>query len=225
MDASALDEVDLAVGRAWLDGAERARSATYGRADLRRTYDAAHAMARWAVGAALGAHPAEVRWGRHDCPGCGAAHGRPRPEGVSLEFSLSRTSTWAVVAVAHVPVGIDVEQHPVDALALAHCLHPLEHAEIRADPAEAGLRFSRVWTRTEAYLKGLGIGLARHPGSDYLGSDAAPHRRLGEWLICDVVAPPGSSAAVALVSDREVSDREPPGVGAVVDGRAGPASA
>lgn len=196
------DELDL--GATWLDDGERQQASSYVRAELRRAYVLAHAAARLVLGAVTGIAPAEVVWGRHACPGCGEPHGRPRAEGAPVEFSLSHTPGQVLVAVADVPVGVDVERHPDDPVALAKLLHPRETEEIDAaahgtlDGGRATVRFTRAWSRTEAYLKGIGIGLGRDPHLDYLGTDEAPGRRIGSWAVRDVVVPEGYGAAVAL---------------------------
>lgn len=200
------DELDL--GATWLDEAERQQASSYVRAELRRAYVLAHAAARLVLGAATGHAPADVVWGRHDCPGCGEPHGRPRAEGAAVEFSLSHTPGQVLVAVADVPVGVDVERHPDDPVALAGLLHPRETEEINAaahgtlDGGRATVRFTRAWSRTEAYLKGIGIGLGRDPHLDYLGTDEAPGRRISGWAVQDVLVPEGYGAAVALLADR-----------------------
>lgn len=196
---------ELEVGRTWLDAGEREQASSYVRAELRRAYEIAHAAARLVVGAASGADPQDVVWGRHACPGCGEPHGRPRAEGAGVEFSLSHTPGQVLVAVADVPVGVDVERHPDDPVALAKLLHPRETEEIEAaahgtlDGGRATVRFTRAWARTEAYLKGLGIGLGRDPHLDYLGTDQAAGRRLGDWSVRDVTVPEGYGAALALL--------------------------
>jgi 4'-phosphopantetheinyl transferase len=117
-----------------------------------------------------------------------------------LEFSLSHTPGQVLVAIADVPVGVDVERHADDPVSLSRLLHPRETAEIvgTSDPEEAALRFTRAWSRTEAYLKGIGIGLGRDPHLDYLGTDPAPGRTLEGWIVRDVVVPDGYGAALAL---------------------------
>ncbi|KRA30950.1 hypothetical protein ASD81_15735 [Nocardioides sp. Root614] len=206
VDTARVGEHELEIGRAWLDGAERKQASAYVRAELRRAYEIAHAAARLVVGTSMDIPPEKVVWGRHACPGCGEPHGRPRAEGTAIEFSLSHTPGQVLVAVADVPVGVDVESHPDDPTALAGVLHPRETAEIDAaargtlDGGRAAVRFTRAWSRTEAYLKGIGIGLGRDPHLDYLGTDAAPGRTVGEWSLWDVVVPEGYGAALALRS-------------------------
>lgn len=83
-----------------------------------------------------------------------------------MEFSLSHTPGQVLIAVADVPVGVDVERHPDDPVALAGLLHPRETDEISAaahgtlDGGRATVRFTRAWSRTEAYLKGIASGWA-----------------------------------------------------------------
>lgn len=197
------DELDL--GATWLDEAERRQASSYVRAELRRAYVLAHAAARLVLGAATGVAPADVVWGRHACPGCGERHGRPRAEGAPVEFSLSHTPGQVLIAVADGPVGVDVERHPDDPVALSGLLHPRETEEITAaahgtlDGGRATVRFTRAWSRTEAYLKGIGIGLGRDPHLDYLGTDEAPGRSIAGWAVHDVRVPEGYGAAVALL--------------------------
>ncbi|MCX6398574.1 MAG: 4'-phosphopantetheinyl transferase superfamily protein [Propionibacteriales bacterium] len=204
VDTDVIVEEELEIGRSWLDDAERKQASAYVRAELRRAYEIAHAAARLVVGAAISVPPEKVVWGRHACPGCGEPHGRPRAEGADVEFSLSHTPGQVLVAIADVPLGVDVERHPDDPVGLSGLLHPRETAEIEAaahgtlDGGRATVRFTRAWSRTEAYLKGLGIGLGRDPHLDYLGTDEAPGRTLDGWVLTDVVVPEGYGAALAV---------------------------
>lgn len=204
VDTDAVRDHELEIGYGWLDETERKQASAYVRAELRRAYEIGHATARLVIGAATGTPPEKVVWGRQPCPGCGEPHGRPMAVGTSIEFSLSHTPGQVLVAIADVPVGVDVERHPDDGTSLAGLLHPDETAEVQAaaqgklDGGRASVRFTRAWSRTEAYLKGIGIGLGRDPHLDYLGTDEAPARRLGEWWVRDVVVPEGYGAALAL---------------------------
>lgn len=203
LSTAAVTEAELDEGRAWLDGEERKQAASYVRAELRRPYEIAHAAARRLIGGVLGAAPEDLVFGRHDCPRCGEPHGRPRVEGADLEFSLTHTPGLVLVAVADRPVGIDAERcpEPGGLSGLAGVLHPDERAEVEAAPTpeEAALRFTRAWTRTEAYLKGLGIGLGREPQADYLGTGTEPIRIIQGWRVHDVAVPDGYAAAVAVL--------------------------
>jgi 4'-phosphopantetheinyl transferase len=202
LTTESVPERELDQARAWLDDAERTQAASYVRAELRRPYEIAHAAARRIVGAATGVAPQAVRWGRHPCPRCGEPHGRPRIEGADLEYSLTHTPGLVLVALADAPVGIDAEQcpEPGGLAGLLGVLHPDEAAEVAAaeTPAEAAQRFTRAWTRTEAYLKGLGVGLGRDPQVDYLGSGDEPERVIDGWHVQDVTVLDGYAAAVAL---------------------------
>lgn len=187
---------DLTVARRWLDADEQQRSSRFVRDDLRRDYEVAHAALRLVVATVLGQHPAQVSWSRGLCPGCGELHGRPTTVGV--EFSLSHTAGLALVAVAQRPVGVDVERVGPLLDDVVEALHPREVAEIRAAPgSEQAVWFTRAWTRSEAYLKGLGIGLGRSPGLDHVGADERPVRWVDGWIVRDVAVPDGWTASVA----------------------------
>ncbi|GAB2970488.1 4'-phosphopantetheinyl transferase family protein [Nocardioides montaniterrae] len=195
-------EAELDAAREWLDAEERTQAGSYVRAELRRPYEIAHAATRRIIATALRTEPGEIRFGRHDCPRCGEPHGRPRIEGSDLEFSLSHTPGLVLVALADRPVGIDTERCPdPDGLAgLVGVLHPDEAEEVSAAPddAQAAQRFTRAWTRTEAYLKGLGIGLGREPQADYLGTGTDPQRFIDGWQVRDIEVPEGYAAAYAV---------------------------
>ncbi|WP_181407592.1 4'-phosphopantetheinyl transferase family protein [Nocardioides sambongensis] len=201
LDTATVPSAELDEARAWFDAEEQEQASAYVRAELRHAYEVAHAAARRVLGAVTGQDPEAVTWGRHDCPGCGEPHGRPRVEGADVEFSLAHTPGLVLVAVADHPVGVDVERHPdpAELTGLLGVLHPDEVSEVEqaSDPADAVRRFTRAWTRTEAYLKGVGIGLGRDPQTDYLGTAAIPEREIDGWLVRDVRAPEGFGAAVA----------------------------
>ena len=189
-----------------LDDAERTRAGSFVRDVDRERYVAAHLMLRQLLGRHLDTPPARVRFGRETCPCCGGPHGRPalagEHTGCGLEFSLSHAGPLVLVALAVQPVGADIEAIPEPGVLaeLASVLHPAEREEL--EELEAGgpdgggpEGFARLWTRKEAYLKGLGTGLGRAPNLDYVGT-----RQPGPegWALADVPAPTGFAAAVAL---------------------------
>ncbi|AUH44681.1 hypothetical protein CXR04_03130 [Streptomyces sp. CMB-StM0423] len=194
-DAGPGAEPDLSA----LDDAERRRHASFLRRADRIRYGVAHAELRRLLGELTGTAPAALRFGRRACPRCGGPHGRPvleRPAG-GPEFSLSHGGALVLVAVAPGPVGVDVE--PVKAAppepSVVERLHPAERAVVRTAPeALRSAAFTRLWTRKEAYLKGLGVGLGRALDADDV-STAVPG-----WHLVDLAPGNGHAGALAVVS-------------------------
>jgi 4'-phosphopantetheinyl transferase len=184
-----------------LDETERSRAGTCRREAGRLLYSSAHIALRRLLGAYLGTAPAAIRFGREECPRCGRGHGRPVVEvpDSPLQFSLSHSTGIALIGVSGLPIGVDVERIPTDETARVcfAALHPGERSELGADPAAVDpVAFGRLWTRKEAYLKGIGTGLARDLAADYLGADTA--RRPDGWTVLDVPCGPRHAAAAAL---------------------------
>ncbi|MER5830735.1 4'-phosphopantetheinyl transferase superfamily protein [Streptomyces sp. NPDC002130] len=163
----AVDPVDFAL----LDEAERARARRFHAARDAAAFTTTRAGARRAVAELLGVAPQSVRFGRRICPGCGdAEHGPPavvRPP-VPLAVSLSRTTGCGVLAVrAGNWVGVDVEAYrTVESAALAELvLTPNEREQVFsfAEGPERTRTFHRAWTRKEAVVKAVGLGLMGMP--------------------------------------------------------------
>ncbi|MCB5170292.1 4'-phosphopantetheinyl transferase superfamily protein [Streptomyces bambusae] len=198
------------VGNALLDDAERARAAGFVRPTDRHRYLAAHVALRVLLGGYLGVAPERLEFIREECPCCGGPHGRPAlaPGGPGggpadrLHFSLSHSENIALLAFSGMPVGVDVEGVPGPAVVadLLRMLHPDETAELLALAGpEQPAALSRIWSRKEAYLKGTGTGLGFGLVEPYVGSAAAPAHTPG-WVLTDVSAPPGFSAALAVAA-------------------------
>ena len=205
-----------------LDERERKRAAKFVRDVDRHSYLTAHIGLRYVLGRQLGLPPAEVTFVREACPNCGAPHGRPALAGAdpAVQFSLSHGGDLVLVGVAATPVGVDVEQVPEVQVAadLSARLHPAEQHEIAAAPRPE-VAFARVWTRKEAYLKGIGTGLSRGLVTDYLGGTGLAPLPAG-WSVLDVPVPAGYAGAVA-VAGATPDIRVLPLPAAVVEGDAG----
>jgi 4'-phosphopantetheinyl transferase len=180
---------------ALLDDEERERAGRF-RVDAARTrFVASHAALRLVLGGVTGRAPASLRFARR-CGHCGdTGHGKPHLSGDSdVDFSLSHSAGLALIAVARgLRVGADVERvrERTDVPAVTrHAFSPADRVEIDslATDRERRAAFFRCWTRKEAYLKALGVGLAGG-----LDSTADPAR----WQIRTLCAPPGYMAAVA----------------------------
>jgi 4'-phosphopantetheinyl transferase len=114
-------------------------------------------------------------------------HGKPALAGASgltgVEFSLSHSGTWAMVAVTQgVPVGVDIERirENVNMAALLRRL-----GEQNLPEPQTGPGLFDLWTRREAMTKAVGGALLDAPTADL--------------RTCHLDAPAGYSAAVALV--------------------------
>ncbi|WP_314615476.1 4'-phosphopantetheinyl transferase family protein [Streptomyces stackebrandtii] len=195
--------VNLAAGPAeanplaLLDAKERAKATAFRSPLDRAHYTASHIALRRILGAHLGRAPQDVRLGQDDCPVCDGGHGRPVVADSSLQFSLSRRAGYCLIAVARTAVGVDLEVAPELEVAdeLATTLHPGERALLEsAPPDRRAAAFARIWARKEAYLKGLGTGLAMGAAHDYVGEDAD----VPDWRFHDVAAPAGLAAALAI---------------------------
>lgn len=124
-----------------------------------------------------------------------------------LRFNLSHSSDLALVAVAlDREVGVDVEEiEPArDLLALAErALAPEAVAEIRAAaPADQPLAFYRAWTRHEARLKCLGIGLTSDRFHPFPHDNEDKGGNVGDGItLVDLEVAPGYAGAVAVIGE------------------------
>lgn len=121
--------------------------------------------------------------------------GKPRlAEPAGFEFNVSHSGGLAVVALAALPVGVDVEAvaprgRDLAALA-ARALPPAEATAIgAAEPAERRALFFAAWTRHEARLKCGGGGFGGPPPS---GPVAVAELELGD----------GYAGAVAIAAEQ-----------------------
>ncbi len=166
---------------------DRYREAALGRVWLR------HLLSRYAD---VAPDQWEFRTGRH---------GKPRlATEVGLEFNLSHSGDWLVVAVASdVPVGVDVQrldrERRVDRLARRYFSEP-EVAELAALDEDAYYRhFYRLWTLKEAWTKAHGGALPTALGE-------VGYRLEGQDLVC--LAPgamDGSSQWLAALDDHSLA--------------------
>jgi len=188
-----LDVAPGAAAVATLDATEQARAARFVHELHRRRYVAAHVALRALLADATG-QPAGRLQLQDD------ALGKPQlahPTG--WQFNLSHSEDWALVGLqrGQTPIGVDIEVlRPVEeALALAGRHYtPGEQAAVAAaaDGVPQQLAFLRVWTRKEACLKAVGLGLRLAPSSFEVGA--------GGGLSRARVPAPGGSVTVEVRS-------------------------
>ena len=114
-----------------------------------------------------------------------------------------------LIGIASAPVGVDVEVLPQPDVVsdVSALLHVAERREISsAAPSTRAEVFTRIWTRKEAYLKGLGVGVTHDLAADYLGAEErmAPPRG---WSLVNVPAAVGYAAAVAAAAPISLNPR------------------
>lgn len=120
------------------------------------------------------------------CPSCGSSsHGRPVVPGVpDLGLSLAHAGGLALVAVVQrARVGVDLEPLDTDVEHLADVALGPHDA-----PAPTSAALLRTWTRKEAVLKAVGVGLAADP-SRLAVSAAHQPPELTTWSVVDVADP------------------------------------
>ncbi|MEU2426296.1 4'-phosphopantetheinyl transferase superfamily protein [Streptomyces sp. NPDC007851] len=180
-------------------------------------YAAAHAAVRRVLAGHLGVPPRDLVLGRHPCPRCAhPRHGRPRIDWppTDLEFSLSRSGPhWLLAVGAGQRLGVDLEGgRPLDVEGASRLvLSASELAHLRAAPDDTARRhaFFRCWTRKEAVVKAVGVGIATdldgvdtRPADDPVLVTCAEGTGPGSWLVQDLPMPEGVFAALAREAGR-----------------------
>ncbi len=182
------------------------------RPQARRRRLAGRAALRLALAAELGSDPASLELAT-DRDGKPFLAGRAA-ERDPLWFNLARSGELCVIAISRAgPVGVDVEEargFPEMGRIAAARFAAVEAAGIAALGGEARrLAFYRCWTRKEAYLKGVGIGLAAGPESVAVSTGRRPallSAAVGEpaeWSLADLDVGSGFAGAVAARHDLE----------------------
>jgi 4'-phosphopantetheinyl transferase len=187
---------------AWrcLSDEEAERAAQFVKETDRARYVLAHAMLRTLLARRLAAAPAEIAFAT-------GPNGKPRltGPGAELAFNLSYGDGMVALAFARRPVGVDVEALR-DGLAFSEIgrrffqsdeLHYLESGT----GLEVRNRFFRLWTRKEAVLKALGVGLSGLGEVSVLGDLVVADGAQGDAMrivLRTLPGPPGHALALAL---------------------------
>jgi 4'-phosphopantetheinyl transferase len=144
---------------ALLDREERQRADSYSHVPSREQFIVTRGTLRILLGHYLDLAPSVLRLAAE-------AQGKPvLASGTELHFNVSHTTGLALIAVTRLgPVGIDVERlhdRPTHLDMAARFFTPAESAALRQLPPDRRLEaFFHVWTRKEAFLKAVGLGLS-----------------------------------------------------------------
>jgi 4'-phosphopantetheinyl transferase len=174
----------------------------------RQWYVISHAFLRRVLSWYVPQPPGALRFaaGPYGKPSLDGPEGLPRPE-----FNLSHCPGLALVAVAAEPVGVDVEAVRAGApeTGVADYFHPSERRALAALPADRHrAAFYRCWTRKEAVVKAIGVGMSVGLDSFEVAVDLdVPTVALGRgahfpagrpWRLLHLEPAPGFLGAVCL---------------------------
>jgi 4'-phosphopantetheinyl transferase len=160
---------------ATLSAQERARGARFIQPEHQQQFLLAHAILRDVLSRHLDRLPEAIRYKK-------TSHGKPYIDDAALQFNLSHSQDCVVVAVSREhELGVDVEntQREVDCDALVKRFFSAEENDeylSYSTPEARRLAFYRGWTRKEAYVKAIGLGLS-YPLSNFSVSLLPDERR------------------------------------------------
>lgn len=198
-------EEETAWRRTLLSPDELARCERFGHVESARRFIVGRSSVRQILAERLGCRPNEV-------PIVYDGAGKPQlPEGNGWYFNLSHSGEWAVLGVTNLgPIGVDIEKlrlgFAVEPIA-RRFFSPQEVNDLLSVPVEERhLAFFRCWTRKEAFIKAIGLGLT-YPLDEFevtvLPDDPPAIRRIGadqmahtKWGVYEVPAPPGYLGAL-----------------------------
>jgi 4'-phosphopantetheinyl transferase len=144
-----------------LDSAETARAARLRVDRDRQRFMICRCALREILSAYLRTAPQELRF-------TSGEHGKPSLPGSPIEFNVSHSGDLGLIVIsASGPLGVDVEaprevSDPLD-LAIRYFHSEEREAVERASPADRHRIFLACWTRKEAVLKSIGVGLTLDP--------------------------------------------------------------
>jgi 4'-phosphopantetheinyl transferase len=125
----------------------------------REKYIISHGIMRRLLSSYLGCNPTDISYKVN-------AYGKPTlaSSNPSIHFNLTHSHDLGALAISTCPIGVDIEKiAPLeDYVSLTkHFLAPEERQSFQQLPSqEQQLAFYRAWTRKEAYIKGIGMGLS-----------------------------------------------------------------
>jgi 4'-phosphopantetheinyl transferase len=150
----------------------------------RRRFVVAHGTLRAILGSRMSVDPGAIEFSA-------AADGKPKLRTGGLQFNLAHSGELAVVAVTEDrAVGIDVEVMRTvrDRDRLAARLFTEQESSVYSAKTEPqrDRAFLEIWTRKEAVLKAIGVGIGEHLGAISVPSGETRVEFRGQWAIRDL---------------------------------------
>jgi 4'-phosphopantetheinyl transferase len=136
-------------------------------------------------------------------------NGKPHVAGAALEFNISHSSDWVVLALGrNRRIGVDVEKikWTLDVEPIAARFFAPEETALIAGSADKHTTFFQIWARKEAYVKACGSGLFRELNSFTVpidGGTLPEAGQKGDWHFHRLEA--GSKYAAAVVTDKALA--------------------
>jgi 4'-phosphopantetheinyl transferase len=197
----------IAHHRSQLTAEELAKVERFRHAEAARRYIVCRSNVRSLLAQLMGCKPAEVPIGYDGT-------GKPvLPASTGWYFNVSHSADYALIGITRVgPIGVDIEKlrDGFQIEPIAQRFFSLTEASdlLQLPPEDRVLAFFRCWTRKEAFIKAVGLGLA-YP-LDQFDVTLLPHERpairriRGEtalaraWALHEVPTPPGYVGALAV---------------------------
>ena len=197
----------VSAGLQWLDEAERKRSERFVSESARATFLTARYALRSLLARYLGADPAGIRLETN-------AYGKPRlgpgSGAQGLYFNLSHSGDGLLIAFARCELGVDIQcrVHPRTLVGLRASLSPREASILaaQADSATAAEQVLDWWSRKEALVKAVGLGLSLDPRQIAVPTSATclnvavPVEGHGNWWLSSLSLGADVHAAVAVAA-------------------------
>jgi len=187
-----------------LSAEERERANRFHFQKDKKRYIVAHACLRDILSGYLGCDPSRLQFSTN-------GYGKPALEGYHLEFNLSHSRDFALVAVTReIKIGVDVERIRPDLELVRMANHSFSQNEVdeltALPPEQQQTAFFNCWSRKEAYIKAQGLGLSLPLDSFDVSLDEpailrATRHNLAEaarWTLLSLEVRPGYAAAAAV---------------------------
>ncbi len=126
-----------------------------------------------------------------------------------LHFNVARSRNYALIAVGRVPLGVDIQAIRPDfswETIATYWFHPRERMLLATTPEAHRVDiFFQIWTKKEAFFKGIGMGLDREAmtacfTTAHGRSIRGFHPSLAQhWWVKALAAPPGYKASLSCL--------------------------